>query len=151
MTDLEYMLIAIEEGRKAQGKTGTNPPVGAIVVKDGEIVGRGHTSHLGGPHAEVNALADAGEKAVGATVYCTLEPCAHYGRTGPCCVALTDAGVTRVVIGIGDPYEQVNGKGMDHLRDHGVEVSLGYCEDLIREDLKDFLDRVKREKSNGGK
>ncbi|SDY01302.1 bifunctional diaminohydroxyphosphoribosylaminopyrimidine deaminase/5-amino-6-(5-phosphoribosylamino)uracil reductase RibD [Thermoactinomyces sp. DSM 45892] len=146
MTDLEYMLIAIEEGRKAQGKTGTNPPVGAIVVKDGEIVGRGHTSHLGGPHAEVNALADAGEKAKGSTVYCTLEPCAHYGRTGPCCVALTDAGVTRVVVAIGDPYEQVNGKGIDHLRDHGVEVSLGHCEDLIREDLKDFLENVAAEK-----
>ncbi|MDQ0417450.1 diaminohydroxyphosphoribosylaminopyrimidine deaminase/5-amino-6-(5-phosphoribosylamino)uracil reductase [Croceifilum oryzae] len=148
MTDLEYMLIAIEEGRKAQGKTGTNPPVGAIVVKDGRIVGRGHTSHLGGPHAEINALADAGEKAKGATVYCTLEPCAHYGRTGPCCVALTDAGVARVVIGIGDPYEQVNGNGMNHLREYGVEVSLGYWEDLIREDLKDFLDRVEREKGS---
>ncbi|SFX07197.1 diaminohydroxyphosphoribosylaminopyrimidine deaminase [Thermoactinomyces sp. DSM 45891] len=143
MTDLQYMLIAIEEGRKAQGKTGTNPPVGAIVVKDGEIVGRGHTSHLGGPHAEVNALADAGDKAKGATVYCTLEPCAHYGRTGPCCVALTDAGVARVVVGIGDPYEQVNGKGIDHLRESGVEVSLGYCEGLIKEDLKDFLEYIK--------
>lgn len=148
MTDLEYMMIAVEEGRKAQGKTGTNPPVGAIIVKDGEIVGRGHTSHLGGPHAEVNALANAGEKAKGATVYCTLEPCAHYGRTGPCCVALTDAGVARVVVGIGDPYHKVNGKGIDYLRDHGVEVSLGYCEDLICEDLKDFLDRVAKEQAN---
>ncbi|WP_147635533.1 bifunctional diaminohydroxyphosphoribosylaminopyrimidine deaminase/5-amino-6-(5-phosphoribosylamino)uracil reductase RibD [Risungbinella massiliensis] len=145
MRDFDFMMEAVIEGRKAQGKTGTNPPVGAVIVKDGEIVGRGHTSHLGGPHAEVNALTDAGEKARGATVYCTLEPCAHWGRTGPCCVALTDAGVARVVVGIVDPYYEVNGKGIDHLREHGIEMSIGFCEELIREDLKDFLERVAKE------
>ncbi|SFI85691.1 bifunctional diaminohydroxyphosphoribosylaminopyrimidine deaminase/5-amino-6-(5-phosphoribosylamino)uracil reductase RibD [Thermoflavimicrobium dichotomicum] len=121
-TDLEYMHEAVLEGRKARGKTGTNPPVGAIILKDGEIVGRGHTSHLGGPHAEVNALRMAGEKAKGATVYCTLEPCAHYGRIPPCTEALVKAQVARVVVGIMDPYPKVNGKGVDYLRQNGIEV-----------------------------
>jgi diaminohydroxyphosphoribosylaminopyrimidine deaminase/5-amino-6-(5-phosphoribosylamino)uracil reductase len=142
-TDLEYMHEAVLEGRKAQGKTGTNPPVGAIIVKDGEIVGRGHTSHLGGPHAEVNALRMAGEKAKGATVYCTLEPCAHYGRTPPCTEALVAAQVARVVVGILDPYPKVNGKGVEYLRQNGIEVSTGYLEEIIKEDLKEFLERVK--------
>jgi riboflavin biosynthesis protein RibD len=142
-TDLEYMHEAVLEGRKAQGKTGTNPPVGAIIVKDGEIVGRGHTSHLGGPHAEVNALRMAGEKAKGATVYCTLEPCAHYGRTPPCTEALVKAQVARVVVGIMDPYPKVNGKGVEYLRQNGIEVSVGYLEEIIKEDLKEFLERVK--------
>jgi riboflavin biosynthesis protein RibD len=142
-TDLEYMHEAVLEGRKAQGKTGTNPPVGAIIVKDGEIVGRGHTSHLGGPHAEVNALRMAGEKAKGATVYCTLEPCAHYGRTLPCTEALVKAQVARVVVEIMDPYPKVNGKGVDYLRQNGIEVSVGYLEEIIKEDLKEFLERVK--------
>lgn len=147
MTDQEYMWEAIIEGRKAQGKTGSNPAVGAIIVKDGKIVGRGHTSELGGPHAEVNALRDAGEQAKGATVYCTLEPCSHWGRTGPCCEALTKAGVAKVFIGIEDPFPRVNGKGIKHLRDHGVEVVVGGLhEDVICEDLKDFLSRVTAEK-----
>ena len=143
MTDKEFMWEAILEGRKAQGKTGVNPAVGAIIVKDGKIVGRGHTSELGGPHAEVNALRDAGDEAKGATVYCTLEPCSHWGRTGPCCEALTEAGVAKVYVGIGDPFPQVNGRGIKHLRDHGVEVIVGGLhEDVIREDLKEFLERV---------
>ncbi|WP_124728313.1 bifunctional diaminohydroxyphosphoribosylaminopyrimidine deaminase/5-amino-6-(5-phosphoribosylamino)uracil reductase RibD [Staphylospora marina] len=143
-SDLEYMQEAVLEGRKAQGKTGTNPPVGAIIVKDGEIVGRGHTSHLGGPHAEVNALRMAGEKAKGATVYCTLEPCSHYGRTPPCAEALVKAQVARVVVGILDPYPKVNGKGVEYLRQHGIEVSVGYLEEIIKEDLKEFLERVQK-------
>lgn len=144
--DLEYMWEAVLEGRKAQKKTGTNPAVGAIIVKNGKIVGRGHTSELGGPHAEVNALRDAGEEAEGATVYCTLEPCAHWGRTGPCCEALTEAKVARVVIGIQDPFPKVDGRGIDHLKKHGVEVEVGFYEDEIKEDLKDFLDSVKNDK-----
>jgi riboflavin biosynthesis protein RibD len=147
VTDKEYMWEAILEGRKAQGKTGVNPAVGAIIVKDGKIIGRGHTSELGGPHAEVNALREAGDEAKGATVYCTLEPCAHWGRTGPCCEALTEAGVAKVVVGIEDPFPKVNGKGIKHLQDHGVEVVVGgFYEDVIREDLKEFLDRVEKEK-----
>lgn len=144
-TDLDYMWEAVMEGRKAQGKAGGNPTVGAIIVKDGKIIGRGHTSELGGPHAEMNALYSAGAQAKGATVYCTLEPCAHWGRTGPCCEALTKAQVKRVVIGIIDPYPLVNGKGIEHLKRHGVEIDVGYLEPVIREDLKEFLDRVKKQ------
>ncbi|MBA4496209.1 bifunctional diaminohydroxyphosphoribosylaminopyrimidine deaminase/5-amino-6-(5-phosphoribosylamino)uracil reductase RibD [Paenactinomyces guangxiensis] len=141
-TDLEFMMEAVKEGKLARGKTGTNPPVGAIIVQNGEIVGRGHTSELGGPHAEVNALRAAGDQAKGATVYCTLEPCAHWGRTGPCCEALVEAGVKRVVVGIRDPFPKVDGKGMDYLLKHGVEVTVGFCEEEIKKDLKEFLDRV---------
>lgn len=142
MTDLEYMWEAVIEGRKAQGKTGVNPAVGAIIVKDGQIIGRGHTSELGGPHAEINALRDAGDQAKGSTVYCTLEPCAHWGRTGPCCEALTEAQVGRVVIGIRDPFPKVDGKGINHLKQHGVQVDIGFYEKEIKEDLKEFLDSV---------
>jgi diaminohydroxyphosphoribosylaminopyrimidine deaminase/5-amino-6-(5-phosphoribosylamino)uracil reductase len=85
----------------------------------------------------------AGEKAKGATVYCTLEPCAHYGRTPPCTEALVAAQVARVVVGILDPYPKVNGKGVEYLRQNGIEVSTGYLEEIIKEDLKEFLERVK--------
>lgn len=142
-TDIEFMWEAVLEGRKAQGKTGTNPPVGAVIVQNGEIVGRGHTSELGGPHAEVNAIRDAGDQVKGATVYCTLEPCAHWGRTGPCCVALAEAGVSKVFVGIRDPFPKVDGKGIDYLIDKGIEVEVGFYEDEIKEDLKEFLDSVK--------
>ncbi|MBD1372604.1 bifunctional diaminohydroxyphosphoribosylaminopyrimidine deaminase/5-amino-6-(5-phosphoribosylamino)uracil reductase RibD [Hazenella sp. IB182357] len=137
-----YMLEAIYEGRKAQGNTGTNPPVGAIIVKGGKIVGRGHTAHLGGPHAEIRALEMAGNKARGATLYCTLEPCAHYGRTGPCCVAVTNAGIKKVVIGIRDPFPKVDGKGIKYLEEQGVETEVGFYEEMIREDLATFLSQV---------
>ena len=141
-TDQTFMWGAVLEGRKAEGKTGTNPAVGAIVALDWEIVGRGHTAHLGGPHAEIRALEDAGGQASGATVYCTLEPCAHWGRTGPCCEALVNAGVKRVVIGILDPFPKVNGKGVEYLKKHGVEVLFGLYEEEIKEDLREFLERV---------
>jgi|GEM_PF-4620183 len=92
-----------------------------MIVKNGKIIGRGHTSKLGGPHAEINALHVAGAEAKDATVYVTLEPCAHWGHTGPCCEALTKAKVKRVVIGIRDPFPLVNGKGIEHLKKHGVD------------------------------
>lgn len=141
--DLDFMWEAVLEGRKARGKTGVNPAVGAIIVKNGKIIGRGHTSEEGGPHAEVNALRDAGEHAKGSTVYVTLEPCAHWGRTGPCCEALTEAEVSRVVIGIRDPFPKVDGKGIDHLKENSVQVEVGFYEKEIREDLKQFLESVK--------
>lgn len=146
--DSKWMKEAVKEGRLAQGRTGTNPPVGAIVVKDGKIVGRGHTSHLGGPHAEVRALEMAGDRAKGATVYCTLEPCAHYGRTAPCSEAIVRAGVSRVVVGIQDPYHKVNGKGIQYLKSHGLDVEVGLCDEKIQEDLKEFLERVALEQQD---
>ena len=142
------MWEAVVEGRKAQGKAGVNPAVGAIIVKDDKIIGRGHTSELGDPHAEINALRDAGDQAKDSTVYCTLEPCAYWGRTGPCCEALTESKVKRVVIGILDPFPFVNGKGIKYLKQHGIEVDVGYLEEEIRQDLKEFLDRVNKEQIN---
>lgn len=141
-TDQSWMWEAVLEGRKAQGKTGSNPAVGAVVVQAEKIVGRGHTAHLGGPHAEIQAMKDAGEQTRGSTVYCTLEPCAHWGRTGPCCEALVKAGIKRVVIGILDPYPKVNGKGVAYLQKNGVEVVIGLYEKEIKEDLSDFLERI---------
>ncbi|WP_067729833.1 bifunctional diaminohydroxyphosphoribosylaminopyrimidine deaminase/5-amino-6-(5-phosphoribosylamino)uracil reductase RibD [Oceanobacillus damuensis] len=136
------MFEAILEGRLAQGRTGENPPVGVIIVKDGEIVGRGHTSMQGGSHAEINALRQAGKKAEGATLYSTLEPCAHDGLTPPCCEAVSKAGIKRVVIGIKDPNEKVNGEGINHLIQHEVVVEAGLFENKIQEDLNNYLKRI---------
>ncbi|AGP30819.1 bifunctional diaminohydroxyphosphoribosylaminopyrimidine deaminase/5-amino-6-(5-phosphoribosylamino)uracil reductase RibD [Corynebacterium terpenotabidum] len=110
-------------GHAVRGMTSPNPPVGAVILDaGGEIVGTGGTSPVGGPHAEVNALAEAGERAAGGTAVVTLEPCNHTGRTGPCAVALLEAGIARVVYAFADPGE-VEGGGAEFLRAHGVEVT----------------------------
>ena len=107
--------------------------VGAVVVDpEGVIVGRGAHEFAGGPHAEVHALRDAGPRAVGATLYCTLEPCSHFGRTGPCAPIVADAGIRRVVIATGDPNPLVNGSGLDLLRKRGVAVTTGVLADEAR-------------------
>lgn len=122
-----YMQLALELARCAEGRTAPNPAVGAVIVKDGVIVGRGFHPKAGEPHAEVFALRDAGKLAYGADVYVTLEPCSHHGRTGPCCDALIAAGVARVFIGIQDPNPQVCGQGIDRLRAAGIVVCVGIC------------------------
>lgn len=120
MTDpLERALELAERGR---GTTRPNPLAGAVVVGDGEVVGEGWHERPGLPHAEAIALAEAGERARGATLYSTLEPCAHQGRTPPCADAIVAAGVTRVVVGAEDPYHLVAGRGLERLRAGGVEV-----------------------------
>lgn len=121
----EFMRLALQEADAALGSTSPNPAVGAVVVKDGQVVGRGHTQPPGGPHAEVIALREAGVAARGATVYSTLEPCGHAGRTPPCTRALIEAGVTEVVFALDDPDEQVNGDGARQLRAAGVRVTAG--------------------------
>ena len=114
---------------KAEGDTSPNPMVGCVIVDDeGNIVGEGYHHKAGEPHAEVNALAEAKHLAKGATAYVTLEPCAHYGRTGPCCVALARAGIKKVVVACTDPNPQVAGQGIEYLRLQGVEVVTGVCE-----------------------
>lgn len=123
--DAEYMAIALEEARKGQGRTAPNPCVGAVVVRQGKIVGRGYHHRAGTPHAEVNALAAAGELAAGATLYVTLEPCNHTGRTPPCTEAILRAGISRVVVGMNDPNPRVAGGGNGYLVDRGVEVTAG--------------------------
>jgi diaminohydroxyphosphoribosylaminopyrimidine deaminase/5-amino-6-(5-phosphoribosylamino)uracil reductase len=126
----QFMQRAIELARKGLGRTAPNPPVGAVLVRDGKIIGEGFHPAAGQPHAEVFALRDAGELALGADLYVTLEPCCHHGRTGPCTEVLIDAGVARVFIGAQDPNLLVAGKGIECLRQAGVDV---VCEVLTTE------------------
>jgi diaminohydroxyphosphoribosylaminopyrimidine deaminase/5-amino-6-(5-phosphoribosylamino)uracil reductase len=111
---------------RGRGRTSPNPLVGAVVVDgDGVIVGQGFHRRAGEPHAEVLALEESGPRARGATMYCTLEPCCHVGRTGPCAARIVEAGISRVVAAIEDPNPLVHGRGFEHLRAHGVEVEVG--------------------------
>lgn len=133
MDDIKYMRRALELARMAEGDTSPNPMVGAVITdSSGNIVGEGYHHKAGQPHAEINALAAAGDKAKGATVYVTLEPCSHYGRTGPCCEALIKAGVKKVVSAVTDPNPLVAGRGLNRLREAGIEVVNGICEDEAR-------------------
>jgi len=116
------MARAVALAHRALGRTSPNPAVGAVVVKGGRIVGEGWTRPVGGPHAEVVALRQAGARARGAVLYVTLEPCAHHGRTPPCIDAVIAAGITRVVVGVGDPNPRVRGRGVRALRAAGIEV-----------------------------
>jgi diaminohydroxyphosphoribosylaminopyrimidine deaminase/5-amino-6-(5-phosphoribosylamino)uracil reductase len=124
MTDEELLGRALELAERGRGTTAPNPVVGAVLVKDGEVVGEGWHERAGGPHAEIVALAAAGERARGATLYVSLEPCAHHGRTPPCADALVEAGVARVVAAVGDPNPETNGAGLERLRAAGVAVEL---------------------------
>lgn len=137
--DEQMMRRAIELAKNAVGRTSPNPLVGAVVVRDGRIVAEGWHRKAGTPHAEVHALNMAGELARGATVYVSLEPCAHYGRTGPCAKALVEAGVSRVVVAMTDPNPKVAGKGIRILRDAGVEVTTGVLEKEAQELNEVFL------------
>ena len=119
------MRLALAESEAGLGVTSPNPSVGAVVVRDGVVVGRGRTQPVGGPHAEAVALAEAGEAARGGTLYVTLEPCDHTGRTPPCTAAIINAGIARVEYAIHDPDERVSGAGERRLRAAGVEVARG--------------------------
>ncbi len=120
-----WMREALAEARLALGRTHPNPAVGAVVVRDGQIVGRGHTAPAGGPHAEVRAITDAGPRARGADLFTTLEPCDHFGRTPPCTEAILAAGVARVFAGSADPNPLVDGRGVRRLRELGISVWTG--------------------------
>jgi diaminohydroxyphosphoribosylaminopyrimidine deaminase/5-amino-6-(5-phosphoribosylamino)uracil reductase len=124
MTDLAHLARALELAERGRGGTAPNPVVGAVLVRDGAVVGEGWHERAGGPHAEIAALEAAGEDARGATLYVSLEPCAHHGRTPPCADALIAAGVTRVVAAVGDPNPKTNGAGFERLQAAGVEVEL---------------------------
>ncbi|PNU19550.1 bifunctional diaminohydroxyphosphoribosylaminopyrimidine deaminase/5-amino-6-(5-phosphoribosylamino)uracil reductase RibD [Geothermobacter hydrogeniphilus] len=131
-TPEDYMRRALALAKKGEGRTRPNPPVGAVIVKDGRIVGEGFHPAAGRPHAEIFALRQAGEEARGADVYVTLEPCSHTGRTGPCAEALICSGVKKVWIGAGDPNPRVDGRGVALLRAAGVEVESGLLGDDCR-------------------
>jgi diaminohydroxyphosphoribosylaminopyrimidine deaminase / 5-amino-6-(5-phosphoribosylamino)uracil reductase len=140
--DIKWMKRAILLARKGIGKTSPNPAVGCVIVKNGVKVGEGWHKKAGLPHAEINALAQAGEKARGADLYVTLEPCSHHGKTPPCAEALVEAGVRRVVIGMEDPYPLVSGRGIKGLKDAGIEVAVGCLEEQCRELNLGFIKSV---------
>jgi diaminohydroxyphosphoribosylaminopyrimidine deaminase/5-amino-6-(5-phosphoribosylamino)uracil reductase len=121
-TDLAYMAHALQLAARGHFSTSPNPRVGCVLVKNGVTIGEGWHIAAGGPHAEIHALQQAGAAASGATAFVTLEPCSHHGKTGPCCDALIQAGITRVVYGMQDPNPQVAGNGLQTLRDAGVTV-----------------------------
>ncbi len=142
------MARALELAGQAAWITSPNPAVGCVVTApDGRVLGEGHTQQAGGPHAEVMALRDAqarGHDVRGATAWVTLEPCAHTGRTGPCCDALVAAGIARVVASLGDPNPQVGGQGFERLRAAGVEVETGPGAEVAREQNIGFFSRMVR-------
>jgi len=136
VNDQKYMQLALDEAVKGLGRTAPNPAVGAVIVNGGVVVGRGYHQKAGTAHAEVNAIHEAGDAARGGTIYVTLEPCNHTGRTPPCTRAILNAGIRRVVIGAMDPNPKVVGGGGAYLRQQGIEVISGVleeqCIDLIR-------------------
>ncbi len=126
--DERMMLRALELAERGRGRVEPNPVVGAVVAKGETIVGEGWHQAYGGPHAEVNALSAAGDKAEGATLYVTLEPCCHVGKTPPCTDAIIGAGISRVVAAMQDPFHEVAGRGFEKLRERGIRVEVGLCE-----------------------
>jgi diaminohydroxyphosphoribosylaminopyrimidine deaminase / 5-amino-6-(5-phosphoribosylamino)uracil reductase len=142
--DSRFMAEAVALAESALGFTSPNPAVGCVIVAGDKILARGATATGGRPHAETVALAKAGARARGATAYVSLEPCAHFGQTPPCANALVDAGIKRVVIGCGDPFPKVRGKGIAILKKAGIEVTLGVEEEECRRINEGFFTRVEQ-------
>jgi len=122
------MRRALRLAKKGRGRTSPNPMVGAVLLRNGEVVGEGYHARAGGPHAEIVAIRNAGQKAKGATLYVNLEPCTHQGRTPPCAPAVIDAGVRKVVVGMKDPNPLIRGRGVAHLKKAGLDVKVGVLE-----------------------
>lgn len=146
MTDEFYMSLALDLAGTTKQQTSPNPAVGAVIVSNGEIVGLGAHLKAGGPHAEIHALRMAGSQANGSTVYVTLEPCSHYGKTPPCANALIEAGVSRVVIAAQDPNPLVAGKGLQLLRDAGIEVTTDILLERAQALNKEFFAYIQQRK-----
>jgi len=130
----KYMRMAIELAKNGAGAVNPNPMVGAVVVKNGEVIGRGYHKFFGGPHAEVYVLEEAGKEAEGATIYVTLEPCSHYGKTPPCAKKIIDMGIKKCFIGSSDPNPKVAGKGVAMLKEAGIEV----VENVLKEECDEI-------------
>jgi diaminohydroxyphosphoribosylaminopyrimidine deaminase/5-amino-6-(5-phosphoribosylamino)uracil reductase len=130
---MDYMEQALSMAKLALGQVSPNPAVGAVIVKNGEVIGKGYTQPPGSSHAEIVALQQAGPEAKGATLYVTLEPCCHYGRTSPCTQSIITAGISEVHMAILDPNPAVNGKGKAELENAGIKTFLGECEKKARE------------------
>lgn len=139
MNDEFYMNVALELAKKGMGYVSPNPMVGAVIVKDGEIIGKGYHEKYGCLHAERNAIANCVKSPEGGTIYVTLEPCCHYGKTPPCTEAIIEAGIEKVVVGAMDDNKLVSGKGVKILREHGIEVVTGVLEKECRELNKIFF------------
>jgi diaminohydroxyphosphoribosylaminopyrimidine deaminase / 5-amino-6-(5-phosphoribosylamino)uracil reductase len=146
--DVRFMTLALALGRRGLGRTWPNPAVGAVIVKDGSIVGRGWTQPGGRPHAEVEALRRAGDAARGATMYVTLEPCSHFGKTPPCADAIVAAGLRRVVSALEDPNPEVSGTGHARLRAAGIEVDVGVGAEEARHDHAGHIRRMRDGRPN---
>lgn len=144
--DHRFMARALHLAERGLYTTAPNPRVGCVIAREGDVVGEGYHQRAGEPHAEVHALKAAGERASGATAYVTLEPCSHTGRTGPCAQALHAAGVRRVVVAMIDPNPQVSGRGIQRLREAGVEVEVGLLEDDARRLNPGFVSRMERQR-----
>ena len=141
-SDKHFMKLALKQARRGVYTTSPNPAVGCVIVRDGKVLGKGYHHQAGQPHAEIMAMRDAEERGntiCGATVYVTLEPCSHYGRTPPCAKALCEAHVKRVVIAMGDPNPKVSGRGIAMLEEAGIEVKVGVCEKQAQELNRAFL------------
>ncbi len=143
MGDEHFMQMALDLAKKGRGFTSPNPMVGAVIVKNGEVVGKGYHQAAGRPHAEINAIEDAGALAQGATLYVTLEPCNHTGRTPPCTERVLAAGIKKVVVAMKDPNPDVMGGGIDYLRSQGVHIAVGVCEDRAKTLNEIFLKYIK--------
>ncbi|HZR81941.1 MAG TPA: bifunctional diaminohydroxyphosphoribosylaminopyrimidine deaminase/5-amino-6-(5-phosphoribosylamino)uracil reductase RibD [Candidatus Binatia bacterium] len=143
VADARHMRRALALAQRGLGRTSPNPPVGAVVVKDGRVVGEGWHRRAGTDHAEVVALAAAGERARGATLYCTLEPCSHHGRTPPCAPRVAAAGIRRAVVATADPNPRVRGRGLAALRRAGIAVATGVEERAARELIAAFAHHVR--------
>lgn len=143
MSDEQFMRRALQLAARGRFTTAPNPNVGCVIVNNGKVVGEGWHHRAGEGHAEVNALRQAGEQATGATAYVTLEPCSHFGRTPPCCDALINAGITRVVAAMQDPNPQVAGRGLTRLHQAGVDVEFGLLTDEAEQLNRGFLKRMR--------
>ncbi|MDX1568926.1 MAG: bifunctional diaminohydroxyphosphoribosylaminopyrimidine deaminase/5-amino-6-(5-phosphoribosylamino)uracil reductase RibD [Xanthomonadales bacterium] len=142
--DHAWMSRTLRLAERGLYSTDPNPRVGCVLVRDGELVGQGWHVRAGGPHAEIEALAEAGDRARGATAYVSLEPCCHHGRTGPCAEALIEAGVSRVVAALEDPFPEVAGRGLARLREAGIATTLGLLAEQAEELNVGFLSRIRR-------
>lgn len=143
LQDAAFMQLALDLAKQGEFTTTPNPSVGCVLVKDGEVVGKGFHAKAGEPHAEVMALREAGKNARGATAYVTLEPCSHFGRTPPCAKGLVEAGVSKVIAAMCDPNPQVAGKGLQILSDAGIESAVGLLEENAEQLNKGFLKRMR--------
>jgi diaminohydroxyphosphoribosylaminopyrimidine deaminase/5-amino-6-(5-phosphoribosylamino)uracil reductase len=141
-TDRWHMRAALGLARRGLGQVAPNPAVGCVIVAEGHVVGRGFTQPGGRPHAETEALREAGGRARGATAYVTLEPCSHHGKTPPCADALVAAGIGRAVVAVTDPDPRVSGRGIERLREAGIAVTEGVCEAEAREVNEGFFRKV---------